>query len=221
MPPMPEFLDTLLHLDQHLDWLIRNYGGWTCLLLFALVFCETGLVVAFFLPTDGVLLAVGLFTAKGSFNFYAVWPMFVAAAILGDTTNYWIGVCLGPRLRREGRLPFIKNEHLDRVRRFYAKHGKTTILLARFLPLVRTLGPLLAGVGLVRYREFAPYNAAGVALWVSLYLGGSCFLGGAPIFRDRLSLFVAVIVGLSLLPLLYRFIRRRMDQAAPKAKDGG
>ncbi len=200
-------IDFILHIDVHLDEIIRSYGTWTYAILFLIVFVETGLVIMPLLPGDSLLFAAGAFAAKGSLNVVTVILLLTAAAILGDTVNYFIGRTLG---RREKGVPFIKQEYLDRTHAFYEKHGGKTIIIARFMPIVRTFAPFVAGVGLMDYKKFLAYNVVGGIAWVvSMVMAGYLF-GGIPFVEEHFSVVVLAIVGLSVLPGVIAFIRDRM-----------
>ena len=206
-----KFVDIVLHLDQYLDQVIQTYGVWTYLILAAIIFLETGLVVTPFLPGDSLLFAAGAFAAKGSLNFPALLFLLAAAAIIGDAANYSIGYYLGPRLHEKGRLPFIKQEYLDRTHRFYEKYGKMTIILARFVPIVRTFAPFLAGVGSMRYVEFAVYNVTGGVLWVILLAGVGYFFGNLPFVQKNFTFVIMVIIVFSVLPIVIEYVRHRRE----------
>src|SRR5574338_490780 len=165
MELLKQLVDVFLHLDTHLSQVIAEYGTWTYLILFAIIFCETGLVVTPFLPGDSLLFAAGTFAALGALDVRLLIPLLIAAAIIGDTINYWIGAYIGPRAF-EGNLRFLKKEHLDRTRAFYERHGGKTIILARFVPIVRTFAPFVAGVGTMSYARFITYNVIGGLAWV-------------------------------------------------------
>ena len=161
------FIDILLHLDKHLDWVIRTYGIWTYAILFLIIFCETGLVVTPFLPGDSLLFAAGTFVAIGSLDMGLTYRILLSlAAIAGDTANYWIGYAMGPKVftREDSRL--LNKEHLERTHRFYQKYGGKTIILARFIPIIRTFAPFVAGIGMMAYRRFIAFNVIGGVAWI-------------------------------------------------------
>lgn len=213
---LSELLDYFLHLDKHLAGIIQAYGGWTYLLLFLIVFCETGLVVTPFLPGDSLLFAVGAFTATGALDFKLVLVLLLAAAILGDTVNYWIGRALAPRLVRGEKLRFIKQQHLDQTHEFFERYGGKTIIIARFVPIVRTFAPFVAGVGTMSYGRFMSYNVVGAVLWVVSCMAAGYFFGNLKIVQDNFSLVVLAIIGISLLPAVYEFWRvRRQARQTP------
>ena len=208
MDLLTQAVDLFLHLDRHLVELIQAYGTWTYLIVFLVVFCETGLVVTPFLPGDSLLFALGALAAKGALELEWLVVLLAAAAILGDTVNYWTGRWVGPRVFRE-KFRFLNREHLDRTHRFYEKHGGKTIVLARFVPIVRTFAPFVAGVGTMSYARFWLYNVAGGVLWVGGFLYSGYWFGNLPVVRENFSMVVLGIVVVSVLPLAYEFLRAR------------
>jgi membrane-associated protein len=222
MAYLKEFLDIVLHLDKSLDSIITNYGVWTYLILLVIIFCETGLVVTPFLPGDSLLFAAGAFAAKGSLSLPIVLAIMAAAAIVGDAVNYAIGYYLGPTLHEKGRLPFIKQKYLDRTHKFYEKYGKKTIILARFVPIVRTFAPFLAGVGSMRYTVFALFNITGGILWVLSLVFIGYFFGNLTFVKNNFTNVIYAIVVISVMPVVIEFWRHRKDPAAqpPNATAG-
>lgn len=204
--------DFILHIDKHLAEIIAQYGVGTNAILFLIIFCETGLVVTPFLPGDSLLFAAGAFAANphtaGALNVWGLVVLLSLAAILGDSVNYAIGKRIGRRAF-DGTLPFIKKEHLERTERFYRKHGGKTIVLARFVPIVRTFAPFVAGVGIMEYRRFLAYNVAGGVLWVSLFTLGGYFFGNLPFVQRNFKLVIVAIILLSVLPIVWEFLRSR------------
>jgi membrane-associated protein len=200
-------LDFVLHLDKHLSPIIQEYGAWTYLLLFAIVFCETGLVVTPFLPGDSLLFAAGAFAANGSLSIWALIGALVAAAVLGDTANYWIGHFLGARLLAGKRL--IKPEHIARTHEFFEKYGGKTVIIARFVPIVRTFAPFVAGLGSMSYGRFMSYNLVGGAGWVLLCTLAGYSFGNLPFVQKNFSLVVLIIIVLSLLPAVWELWQAR------------
>ena len=207
-------IDIFLHLDKYLDTVIQNYGMWSYLILFVIVFCETGLVVTPFLPGDSLLFAAGALTASTSLNIFWVSLVLILAAVLGDAANYMIGAYLGPKFVERAHGRFIKKEYLDRTHKFYEKYGRMTIILARFVPIVRTFAPFLAGVGSMRYVEFAAYNIIGGVLWVVAGVGAGRLFGNITFVRENFSLVVIAIVIISVLPIAFEYWRHRKDQSA-------
>ena len=215
-------IDLFLHLDRHLGSLIADYGVWTYLVLFLIVFCETGLVVTPFLPGDSLLFAAGAFGAVGSLDPWRLFLLLGLAAILGDTVNYWIGKAIGPRAF-SGEYRFLKKRHLDRTREFYERHGGKTIVLARFIPIIRTFAPFVAGVAVMTYGRFLAYNIAGGIAWVGVFVFGGYLFGNLPVVRANFSYVIVVIIVLSVLPLVYEIFkeRARSRNTARHAGDDG
>jgi membrane-associated protein len=199
--------DFILHIDVHLDQIIRSYGSWTYTLLFLIVFAETGLVVTPFLPGDSLLFAAGAFAARGSLDVASLFLVLAIAAIAGDTVNYSIGRYLAPRM--EHGLRFIRQEHLDRTHAFYEKHGGKTIVIARFMPIIRTFAPFVAGIGAMTYGHFIAYNVIGGILWVALFIFGGYFFGNLKFVQDNFSLVVLAIIFISVLPGVVEFLKER------------
>jgi membrane-associated protein len=206
-------IDYFLHLDQHLSQVISQYGSWTHLLLFLIVFCETGLVVMPFLPGDSLLFAAGTFAALGALDVRLIVVLLIAAAILGDTVNYWIGAYIGPRAF-SGDIQFLRMEYLDRTHAFYEKHGGKTIILARFVPIIRTFAPFVAGVGAMSYPRFITYNVVGAVLWVGLFVLGGYFFGNIRMVRENFTLVILAIIAISVLPILVETLRARRRRPA-------
>lgn len=204
-------LDLFLHLDEHLSIVIHDYGAWTYALLFLIIFMETGFVVTPFLPGDSLLFAAGTFAspALGSpLNILVLYLLLCIAAIAGDTMNYWIGHFIGPRAF-SGEIRFLKKEYLDRTHAFYEKHGGKTIVLARFVPIIRTFAPFVAGVGAMSYGRFITYNVFGGILWVTLFTFGGYFFGNLPFVKDNFTFVVLAIIFISVLPAVIEFIKER------------
>lgn len=194
-----QLIDFILHIDEHLSAIIVQYGALTYGILFLIVFCETGLVVMPLLPGDSLLFAAGTFAATGSLDPVIVILLLSAAAILGDAVNYSTGRYFGPKaFARGGRI--FKKEYLDRTQAFYVRHGKKTIILARFVPIVRTFAPFVAGVGGMPYTEFAVFNVVGAILWVVPFVAGGYLFGNIPIVRENFEIMILAIIGISLLP---------------------
>lgn len=206
-------IDFILHIDQHLAELIRDYGTWTYAILFLIVFVETGLVVMPLLPGDSLLFAAGTFAAMGAMNIWLLIGLLLVAAILGDTVNYWIGKKIGPRAFT-GEIRFLKREYLDKTTAFYEKHGGKTIILARFMPIVRTFAPFVAGVGAMNYPRFLLYNVVGAVLWVVGFTALGYWFGNIPVVKERFSLVILAIIVLSVLPVVIEVIRARRKPTA-------
>lgn len=204
-------IQILLHLDTYLAGIIQQYGLWTYLILFIIVFCETGLVVAPFLPGDSLLFVAGALSAAGAFDLWALVGVFFVAAVLGDAVNYWIGSFVGPRVFKYEDSRFFKKKHLLKTEQFYEEHGPKTIVLARFLPIVRTFAPFVAGIGKMRYGRFAVYNILGAAVWVLLFTVGGFYFGMIPLVKENLTLFILIIIVISFIPAAKNLIVRKKD----------
>ena len=202
-------LSIVLHLDQHLDQLIPQYGLWVYALLFLIIFCETGLVVTPFLPGDSLLFAVGTIAARGSLDVWWAAGLLTVAAVTGDAANYWVGRLLGAELLRPGRTRLIKQEHVDRTHEFYERHGAKTIVLARFVPIIRTFAPFVAGFGRMTYGRFTMYNVSGGVIWIVLFVVGGYYFGNLPVVRQHFGLALLAIILVSLLPMVFAFVRER------------
>jgi membrane-associated protein len=209
------FWDVFLHLDKHLGDVIRDYGTWTYLILFFIIFCETGLVVTPFLPGDSLLFAAGALAHRGELNPVWLFVVLSAAAIAGDTVNYWIGAIIGPRAF-SGKVRFMKKEHLERTHRFYEKYGGKTIIIARFVPIVRTFAPFVAGIGAMNYARFIVYNIVGGVAWVALFVFMGYWLADIEPFKSHFSLVVVVIILISVMPIVIEFIRARRARSDPR-----
>lgn len=206
-------IDLFLHLDKHLSSVILQYGAWTYGLLFFVIFMETGFVVTPFLPGDSLIFAAGTFAALGSLNIWLLFLLLAIAAVGGDTVNYWIGHYLGDRAYQ---ITWIKKEYLDRTHAFFEKHGGKTIFLARFVPIIRTFAPFVAGVGRMSYSYFFSYNVFGGICWVALFTFAGYFFGNIPFIRDHFSLVIIAIIVISVLPMLIEAwkVRTEKKQAA-------
>jgi len=204
-------LDIVLHLDAHLLALVQEYGVWVYAILFAIIFAETGLVVAPFLPGDSLLFVIGALCGMGSLQLEIAMPLLILAAFLGDNTNYWIGRLLGLRLLNHASQKLIRHEHLEKTRAFYEKHGGKTVIFARFLPIIRTFAPFVAGIGTMNYRLYLMYSIIGGVTWIgSLTLAGY-FFGNIPVIKDNLTLMILLIVFVSFIPAILEFIRHRRN----------
>jgi membrane-associated protein len=200
---MSEFIDFFLHTERHLAEFIANYGVWVYALLFAIVFCETGLVVTPFLPGDSLLFAVGALASQGTMDLKILVVLLLVAAILGDTLNYAIGKWIGPRVFHFESSRFFNKAHLMKAHAFYEKYGGRAIILARFVPIVRTFAPFVAGVGAMNYTKFVIYNITGAIIWVGLFVGGGYFFGGLPIVQKNMKLVILGIIVVSVLPIVW------------------
>jgi membrane-associated protein len=206
-------MDLFLHLDEHLNQIVTTYGVWTHLILFAIVFAETGLVVTPFLPGDSLLFAAGALAAIGSLDLWLLVVLLIGAAILGDTVNYWVGAWIGPRAF-SGNVKFLRKDYLDRTHAFYEKHGGKTIILARFVPIIRTFAPFVAGVGAMSYPRFIVYNITGAVLWVGLFVPLGYFFGNMPTVKENFSLVILAIIAISIMPIAVEAIRARRSRPA-------
>ncbi len=201
MELISNIFESIIHLDRHLDVVINVLGSWSYLLLFVIVFCETGLVVTPFLPGDSLLFVVGAFSAKGDFNLFWVFVILAAAAIIGDSVNYSFGKFFGEKILLKGSHRFIKKEHLDRTHKFYEKYGGKTIILARFVPVVRTFAPFVAGIGSMNYYKFFIYNVTGALLWVAIFVLGGYYFGNIPFIKENFLITILAMMLISILPV--------------------
>ena len=206
-------VDFIIHIDDHLQEIIRNYGGLTYLILFLIIFAETGLVVTPILPGDSLLFAAGTFAALGSLDPVLLTILLILAAVVGDGVNYWIGHWVGPKAF-SGKVRWLRQDYLKRTEAFYEKHGGKTIILARFVPIVRTFAPFVAGVGRMNYGRFLAYNVVGAVIWVVVCVSAGYFFGNLPFVRENFSLVVLGIIGVSMIPLVVEWIRHRRATAA-------
>ncbi len=203
--------DLFLHLDEHLANIINAFGPFTYVILFGIVFAETGLVVAPFLPGDSLLFVAGTLSGAGHLNIVITYLSLLVAAILGDTVNYWIGHHIGPRVFSKENSRIFKKAYLEKTREFYDKHGGKTIILARFLPILRTFAPFVAGVGKMHYRTFLLYNIVGGFLWVTLFTFAGYFFGGLPFIQHNFHYAVVVIIVISILPMVIEYIKYKRE----------
>lgn len=211
MDTLQHLLNFILHIDDHLIWFVSNYGIWTYALLFLVIFCETGLVVTPFLPGDSLLFAAGAISANSnstSFNIHLLFLVLVCASILGNGLNYYIGRLIGPKIFCSEKSLFFNKNHLLKAHAFYEKFGGKTIIFARFLPILRTFAPFVAGVGYMSFRQFYFYNILGAIIWIGSLLYLSFMFGNLPSVKDNFSYIVLGIIALSLLPPLIELLRR-------------
>jgi membrane-associated protein len=211
--------DYILHLDEHLTQLVQQYGTLTYAILFTIIFLETGVVVTPFLPGDSLLFAAGAVAGLGGLNVWLLFVLLTGAAILGDTVNYWIGAKVGPRVFRED-VRFLKREHLTRTERFYEQHGGKTIFLARFVPIVRTFAPFVAGIGRMHYPRFLAYNVVGALVWCGFFIFAGYLFGNHPAVKENFSLVIIAIVLLSLVPIVWEMVASRRERRALEAEQG-
>jgi membrane-associated protein len=205
-------IDFILHIDKHLGEIISTYGTWTYAILFLIIFCETGLVILPLLPGDSLLFAAGSFAAIGKLNPHLMFLLLSFAAILGDTVNYWIGNYIGPKAF-SNNYKFLKKEHLEKTHKFYEKYGGKTIILARFVPIVRTFAPFVAGVGSMTYSKFLLYNVVGGVAWVAIFVYVGYFFGNLDFVQNNFGLVAIAIILLSLIPIIIEIIKAKMKKS--------
>lgn len=208
--------DFVLHIDVHLGQLLSQYGALTYAILFVIIFIETGLVFTPFLPGDSLLFAAGAFSAIGSLNIFIVIPLLMVAAVLGDTCNYWIGHFFGEKLIANPKVP-IKKEHIEETKKFFDKHGGKTIILARFVPIVRTFAPFVAGIGKMHYSTFISFNVVGGVAWVLLATLLGYFFGNIPFVKDNFSVIIIAIIFISVIPMMVPIIGKQLKKIKTKA----
>jgi membrane-associated protein len=206
-------IDFILHIDEHLTSIIAQYGTWTYAILFGIIFVETGLVVMPFLPGDSLLFAAGAFASRGTLNPIVLTVLLSIAAVIGDTVNYWIGRYFGPRVfRTDSKL--LNKKHLDRAQDFYNRHGGKAIVMARFVPIVRTFAPFVAGVGAMNYPRFLFYNVFGGVLWITIFVWLGYFFGNIPAVEKNFELVIFAIIGLSVVPMIIEYWKERKRSRA-------
>lgn len=207
-------IDFIIHIDVHLAELIATYQGWTAAILFMIIFFETGVVILPFLPGDSLLFAIGAFTAKGSFNYWFITTLLLVAAIIGDSLNYAIGKYIGPRIFDSEDNVFLNKKHLTKASAFYEKYGAKTIIIARFVPIVRTFAPFVAGIGVMSYKKFMTYNVVGAILWIYSFTTLGYFFGSLPFVEKNFKLVMVAIIILSVLPAVVEILKERKKKAA-------
>jgi membrane-associated protein len=213
MDLIKKILDIALHLDRYLSAIIQQYGLWTYGILFVVIFIETGFVVMPFLPGDSLLFAAGTFAALKALDIRILLLLLSAAAIIGDTVNYWVGHHLGPKVFSKEDARFFKKEYLDRTHAFYEKHGGKTIIIARFVPIIRSFAPLVAGIGRMSYGRFLAFNVIGGIGWVVLLTGAGYFFGNIPLIKNNYSIAIIVIIAISTVPIAVEYVRHRRGKA--------
>jgi len=214
----PDLLEIILHLDRHLLDLCTQYGAWVYAILFVIVFCETGLVVTPFLPGDSLLFAVGSLAAINALDLTLSIVLLITAAILGDTVNYWIGDYVGPKVFHQENSRFLNKEYLVRTHRFYEKHGGKTIIIARFLPIIRTFAPFVAGIGSMTYKRFLMFNVVGGALWVLLFVPAGYFFGSVPFVKNNFSLVILALVLIPGIPSVVEVVRMQVKRRKARSE---
>ena len=210
-------VDIILHLDKYLSTLIQNYGLWTYAILFTVIFVETGFVVMPFLPGDSLLFAAGTFAALKALNVWWLFLLLSAAAVLGDTVNYWVGHFVGPRVFTKEKSRFFKKEYLERTHRFYEKYGAETIIIARFVPIIRSFAPFVAGIGSMSYWKFISYNVIGGIGWVAVFVFGGYFFGNIPLVKNNFGIVIIAIIIISTIPAAVEFLRHRREARQAKS----
>lgn len=209
-----QFIDFVVHLDVHLTQVARDFGMWTYLFLFLVIFCETGLVFTPFLPGDSMIFVIGNLAKSGELNFPAIIAVLMVAAVLGDTCNYHIGKFFGLKLFSKDNARFLKKEYLIKTQNFYEKYGGKTIIIARFIPIIRTFAPFVAGMGSMNYSKFLSYNVIGGISWVALFSFAGFFFGKIPFVENNFSIVILAIIFISLLPGVITFLRERKSSPA-------
>jgi len=212
-------LDILLNLDQYLNYIIANYGTWVYVILFLVIFCETGLVVTPFLPGDSLIFVLGALAASGSINLLLMGTVLVVAAITGNVVNYYIGRWVGPRIFAGQEVRFFNRDYLMRTHAFYERHGGKTIFLARFIPIIRTFAPFVAGIGGMSFNRFQFFNISSSAVWISMFLWGGYSFGNIPVVEKNFTLVVFAIIFLSLLPAFFTFLKQKGQKAKIVTED--
>jgi membrane-associated protein len=203
------FLDIVMHLDKYLSMVIHNYGLWTYVVLFLIIFCETGLVVTPFLPGDSLLFAAGALASGDSLDVVWLFGLLSIAAITGNAVNYWIGYLIGPKVFRKKNVRFLNRDYLDRTHRFYEKHGGKTIIIARFIPIIRTFAPFVAGIGFMTHWRFSLYNIAAGTAWVAIFVFGGYYFGNLPAIKQNFTFVILAIIVISVLPGVIEYFRHR------------
>jgi membrane-associated protein len=206
-------IENIVHLNQYLDMIIRQYGFWTHFLLFLIIFCETGLVVTPFLPGDSLLFAAGTFAALGSLDLTWLIVLLSIAAVGGDTVNYWAGCIVGPKVFSGRDSRFFNREYLDRTHRFYERYGGKTIIFARFIPIIRTFAPFVAGIGSMAYPRFVTYNVLGGVAWILILTLAGYFFGNIRVVQDNFTWVILLIIAISVLPAVVEFLRQRKTRS--------
>lgn len=213
---IPNPIDFILHVDEHLAELVQWAGPWTIVVIALIVFAETGLVVMPLLPGDSLLFAAGTLAALGGMNVGLLMVTLFVAAVAGDAVNYWVGHRYGRRVAQR----FINPAHLERTERFFEKHGGRAVVLARFVPIVRTIAPFVAGMGAMHYGRFVRFNVLGAALWVIPFVGAGYLFGNIPVVKDNFGLVILAIIAISLLPMVWEYVKARREARAGRPAAG-
>ncbi|WML34138.1 DedA family protein [Clostridium sp. OS1-26] len=205
------FINVILHLDKYLNVILQNYGMWTYAIIFLIIFCETGLVITPFLPGDSILFATGAIASMGALDIFTLFIIFYIAAVVGDTLNYRIGKKIGKKILEKEDIKYVNKEYLNKAHRFYERNGSLTIVLGRFIPIIRTFVPFVAGVGEMNYTNFIVYNMAGGFVWVSIFLWGGFFFGNLPFIKNNFSYVLVAIIVISLIPAAVTLIQEKRN----------
>lgn len=214
---MDQVIDFTLHIDVYLKEILNTYGVWANFIIFFIIFAETGFVIMPFLPGDSLIFALGAISPTAGINIFVAYAFLITAAILGDALNYYLGKKIGRKVFDSNKIPYINHENLEKTERFFEKHGKMTIILARFIPFIRTFAPFVAGIGKMRYLEFLSYNCIGAIAWVTLFLFTGYFFGNIPFIQDNFSLVIIAIIVVSIMPTVIHFIKDKIKAArSPK-----
>ena len=216
MIPLTELINFIVHIDKYLSVIIQTYDTWTYAFLCLIIFLETGFVITPLLPGDSLLFAAGSFAAIGALNIWILLIVLILAAIGGDSINYSIGYYLGPKVFKEEKARFFKKEYLERTNEFYKKYGKKTIVIARFVPIIRTFAPFIAGIGKMNYWEFLKFNVIGAILWVTLFILGGYYFGRIPIIKENFSLVIIIIIATSLIPIAIEIWKKKTKKYPEK-----
>lgn len=216
MELLKDIIDIILHIDVHLNQIISDYGSWTYAILFTIIFCETGLVVMPFLPGDSLLFAAGAFAATGSLNVMWLFVLLSIAAIVGNIVNYSIGHYVGPTIMQKKNIRFLNKEYLERTHKFYEKYGVATIIIARFIPIIRTFAPFVAGIGFMSYGRFMLFNIVAGIAWVGIFIIGGYYFGNLPTVKDHFTLVIVAIIVISVLPAVFEFLKHKLKKNQPK-----
>jgi membrane-associated protein len=203
------YIDFVIHFDRHLGGILQQYGTYTYAILFLIIFCETGLIVTPFLPGDSLLFVVGTFAAREDLDRNTLLMLLPLAAIIGDNVNYWVGHFFGPRMAEKGKSRWIRQEYMDRTGHFYEKYGGKTVFLGKFLPIIRTFAPFVAGIGSMTYPRFLFFNITGAITWVFVFVLGGYFFGNLPFVKKNFTMVILAIIVLSVLPSVVELIRAR------------